>query len=362
LVYKLGIYGPLTKDAIKAYDKLGIDAVFTEISADVKDGIKNAKNAGLKIYACIWAFKAINDVRCGVKNVNEMNLFWAESGCPNNPMIREYSIRRIKEALQFDIDGIVLDGVRFPSPGSGLSRFLTCFCDYCKKRAKGLGYDLDLVKERLKSFLNPLILMKVSLYFPNFSDNNGLVDWISFRCHSITEYVKTVKKVCQGLDQKAEVGAALFTPSLSSIVGQSYRDLCVILDFIQPMVYHKGNGIACINFELGKLVENLTDDKQRGKVLRMIYSILNYEKHNPPSNISGLFEKGLPLMIVIEEVIKTKKLKGTRHARLTPIIYVIDSSGKEIQEITRQVLNHTEGLVYFCYNEGLKLLDKSLIM
>ena len=43
--YKLGIYGPLTEEALTTYRKLGIDAVFTSLGGDTESekAVKRAK-------------------------------------------------------------------------------------------------------------------------------------------------------------------------------------------------------------------------------------------------------------------------------------------------------------------------------
>lgn len=126
MAYNSGIYGPLTEEALSVYGRLGIDAVFT----DVKFGetgvvaIEKAKSYGFEVYACAWTFKApTKEDKSEVVNVHGERGLWAGAGCPNNPEVRKHSLAWIKNALDLDVDGIVLDGVRFPSPGGGFPCF-----------------------------------------------------------------------------------------------------------------------------------------------------------------------------------------------------------------------------------------------
>ena len=59
-----------------------------------------------------------------------------------------------------EVDGIVLDGVRFPSPGSGIYEFLTCFCRNCKSKAQEFGYNLEKIRQELKRLFKDLGIIR----------------------------------------------------------------------------------------------------------------------------------------------------------------------------------------------------------
>jgi hypothetical protein len=364
--YKLGIYGPLISEAFSVYKRLGVDSVFTDIKNEIeaKNIVKYAKDKGFKVYACTWTFRAPNngsENRFGVENVYGERSLWAGAGCPNNHEIRERSFEWIRNVLSnFDIDGVVLDGVRFPSPGSGLSAFLTCFCEYCEKQADRFGCDLLSVKKWLRGFRDAQAFIKASLSFPDVLDFQELAGWMDFRCRSITEFVRAAKEVAESVDQRAEVGATVFTPSLAPLVGQSYVDLASILDFLQPMIYHKGDGLACINFELGRLVGDFAEGNNRVSVLSTIYGLSAYGRHNPPESLKAILESGLPVEIVEDEVWRAQKLletvKGSVKAKLTPIVFVVSCGRIELKEILRRVLDtRPDGIVLFNYSDGFRV-------
>jgi len=248
--WKRGVYGSLDADALGAYKKLGIDAVFFDSAS--KEEVKQAKDEGFKIYVAVWAFRASIE-EFGVEDVYGGRSLWAGAGCPNNPAVRENCMLHIKKALaSLDVDGIVLDGVRFPSPGSGRSSFLTCFCKHCCRKAETLGYELSRIRRFLGGPPDPMA------FFKTLDRSSPLVEWLDFRCDSITEHVKHVREHVGASYPEAEVGAAVFTPSLATLAGQRYVELGSILDFVQSMIYSRGKGLACINFELAKLVEGFS--------------------------------------------------------------------------------------------------------
>ncbi|RLI04608.1 hypothetical protein DRO26_04265 [Candidatus Bathyarchaeota archaeon] len=353
--YSFGVYGPVTKETVNSLVKIGVDAVFTEPK---KEFVKNAKEAGLKVYACIWVFKTPNDnVQFGVENVYGEKVFWAGSGCPNNPKIREYSIQRVKEAVNLDVTGLVLDGVRFPSLGGGLSAFLTCFCEKCQRKSKEFGLNLTHIKDHLKSF-NLHNLPDFSKFLTGLLHSNiqELKDWLTFRCKSITEYVLDVKSMVKEVDSKVEVGAALFTPSLALLVGQNYGELCRILDFIQPMVYHRGDGLACINYELGRFVEEcFKNEEEQIEALKILYQTLTFGSFTLPLKINDLIRLGFPLETVEKEFLKAKSSMVEGWSKLTPILFIadLDTDGiREVIKIAREL--KPDGTVYFAYNENLE--------
>ena len=75
---------------------------------------------------------------------------WAEKGaevnetfrfvCPNNPVAREKTLRRLGELLgRYPFTGVFLDKLRFPSPANGFDEVLSCFCDHCRRAANHMA-------------------------------------------------------------------------------------------------------------------------------------------------------------------------------------------------------------------------------
>ena len=241
---------------INTLSKTNIDAVFTEPK---KEYIKTIKNSNLLAYVHKWPFRAAQEEdSCAVVDIFDQKRFWNGSGCPSSPILRNNSFEWLEEFLPIlEVDGVVLDGVRFPSAGSGIREFLTCFCENCKSKAREFGYNLEKIKygsKRLFKDISIFLNLKSPLDMVNvLREYTSITDWINIRSLVISEYVKEAQKRVKSIDTKIEFGITVFSPSLSIFVGQDYPKLTNPIDFMQPMIHHRGNGIACINFEIVKL-------------------------------------------------------------------------------------------------------------
>ncbi|MBS7626992.1 hypothetical protein KEJ51_08195, partial [Candidatus Bathyarchaeota archaeon] len=344
----IGIYGPIDGDeALNIYRRLGVEAVYSDIEGITELDVTNAKRHGLKLYAAVWTFKTQN-LDFGVLGLDGERRLWAGAGCPNNPNIIKQSIRNIDAAARLGVDGIVLDGVRFPSPASGRNLFLTCFCEYCVWKAKELGCEPSKIKEAMQRTLDPTVLLNQDV------ERSILKDWVTLRINSITDQVSNIVETIKASNPRLEVGAALFTPSLADLVGQSYRELSAILDFIQPMIYHKGSGLACINFELANLVSNFTQRDSEAETLEKIYKSLSYSRLEPPVDLDKLLMTGLPVQVISLEAAKGLNMVRGGKAKYIPIVLILESDAEELKETVEEVLKaRPGGVVYFSYYEGL---------
>lgn len=360
MAYKLGIYGPLHSKALSTYEKLGIDAVFTDVKTEkvpeVDQTIRRARDSGIEVYACTWAFKAPSkDSRFGIVNISGETTFWTEAGCPNNPTIREHNLTWTKRVLEnLEISGIVLDGIRFPSPGSGSRALLSCLCGHCRRRMGDWGISPDEISRSLRSLetvrRGSIDLLATRGELSSYPHGGELWGWASFRCRSISDHVRALVKTAKEVDPSVSVGAAVFAPSLSLLVGQDYRQLCRSLDFVQPMVYERGDGVACINFEIAKLVEELFEGPDE-RSLHGIYEALEYGESHPLSTVS-LKADGLRPEVVEIEAVRARVLTRHAKARLTPILFTIHASSGEVTNlIDRLRSSKPDGIVLFAYQE-----------
>lgn len=361
--YNFGIYGPLNTRSLRAYERLGIDAVFVDIakvSPRVREATKQAKDRGIKVYACRWTFKAPSkSTLFGIKNAHGQRMLWSNAGCPNNPALRERNLTWVEDVLSnLELDGIVLDGVRFPSPGSGRSAFLSCFCEHCVEKANTLGLDLTKIREYLsgsESFVDDVVNLLITEEKPSaYSGSEELQDWTLFRCGSIAEHIDSVLMKVRDVDPTAEVGAATFAPILAPLVGQDYRWLCGVLDLIQPMLYERGDGIACINYELARFVEDFFPESQHQWNLKRIYERLGYEGLSLPTSVEELKGRGLAPEVVSLEMERTGRMTRYGKARLTPILFVLRVKGEKIRQLTNRLsVYNPDGIVHFAYSEGI---------
>ncbi len=270
------------------------------------------------------------------RTIDGKPVIWFGSGCPNNPEVRQMSLNLVEEIASMEgVDAIILDGIRFASPGEGIKTFMTCFCEECWRKSRELGYDMTQMKVSLKNivkhltylnggYLNSIKVWKSPIDFLDFLLRfPGVLEWLRFRADSITEHVEDVIKVVKSINSHCKVGAYLFSPSLSYLVGQDYRSLGRLLDYVEPMIYRIGNGVACINYELAKMALDIyerslgIDQKDLQIFLFRLFG-LNSE---PKKNIKDL-AKGLSPKIIEGEV--SRAIGFVEASKIIPVLFLND--------------------------------------
>ncbi|RLE79965.1 MAG: hypothetical protein DRJ52_07410 [Thermoprotei archaeon] len=220
--------------------------------ARIKKCIEEARSIGLKVFALIPVFKfeELFDYieLASVTLFNKRNIEWA---CPLSSEVRckvEADIRNTIET--YDVDGIVLNFMRYEGLSAGIENFFTCFCSECHKDAYERGYNLAFVRSDMMNFYRRLISLKLSEIRDLFTvsslhdwlysilDLRSLSDWISLHREVISEYLYYLTKMikCIGGDSML-IGAIMMAPVWSILTGQDYRDFSILVDFIEPTLY-----------------------------------------------------------------------------------------------------------------------------
>jgi hypothetical protein len=199
---------------------------------------------------------------------------WAEKGeeveetfrfvCPNNPAAREKTRRHLYELLRrYDFKGAFLDKVRFPSPANGADELLSCFCEHCRRAARAVDLDLDLVAKALADrAIDPCASPaegcsgESSAWLGLLFAESALVSrFLRFRAESIERLVAELAEEARRLGRK--VSLDLFSPSLAYLVGQSYPRLKRYCDWTKPMTYRLALGPAGLRLEIPALIEGV---------------------------------------------------------------------------------------------------------
>ncbi|MFQ6126529.1 MAG: hypothetical protein ACE5R6_18240 [Candidatus Heimdallarchaeota archaeon] len=353
-----GIYAPGTKKAVADLIQFNLNTIFT---APKETYVNNAKKAGLNVYVHIWTFKAPESSnKYGIQNIYGDTLLWADSGCPNNPEIKNQSLKWIEtDASNLDIDGIILDGIRFPSPANGLNTFLSCFCKYCHNAAREYALDLTEIKKELKNILKDGGKSVYSIMTPIdmlhlLVSHRAAFNWIIFKCQTIETHLQAVRQKIQDLGMDLDLGVALFTPSLAPLVGQDYQKIAAHVDLIQPMVYHRGKGPACINHELASLILALPSNREKPEILDALYRVFWQKDLNFPKELDLLQKDGLPPEVVSIEINRAIQLIQRANIKLNPIVFIEEATDQELIELFRPINRRkTHGLSLFAYSTRL---------
>ena len=199
---------------------------------------------------------------------------WAKSGgeveetfrfvCPNNPDVRQKTRRRLRELLvRYEFIGVFLDKIRFPSPANGADELLSCFCDHCRRAAKAVDLDLDLVVATLADHaIDPGAWLTVrsdpgpSAWLEALVNGSGVLSrFLRFRVESVARLVAELAEEARGLGRK--VSLDLFSPCIAPLVGQSYQRLKRHCDWAKPMTYRLALGPAGLRLEIPALIQGV---------------------------------------------------------------------------------------------------------
>ena len=364
---KLWMFGVPDKNKLSYLKNKGFDNLVIDYKPEL---IKEAKEQGLSVYIVLGTFKVPDKNKYDLlaEDAFGRRQMWFKSGCPNNPEIRKKTIELIREIIKYDIDGIILDGIRFSSPGSGLGAFFTCFCKNCIEKAKEFGIDLIKVRENIRKVLEYLYnideVIKIwevspsSILYEIYANNLNLLNsWLKFREMSIVEFVREIRNLVKSYNIK--LGAYVFTPSLAFLVGQNYNELWKYLDVIKPMIYRIGNGVACLNYEIYALVRELIkyNKLSEEKALSLVYDFFGIKEY-APKTLKELLNNGLKPKIMYREALLAKELIRDK-IELSPIIMLNE---KSIEESVKMMIKAgINSLDFFAFRKESKpYIEKAL--
>ncbi len=132
-----------------------------------------------------------------------------------NPLhidVQNYELSLIKEIVsKYDIDGVVLDWIRFDDYNMDLSTYTR------KKYEKKFGYD-------------PIMI--------DFSkENRQRKEWNDYRGEEIASYIKKVSIMIEDIKPDVKLGVYVLSPAWSE-VGQDPARFYKDIDFVSPMCYY----------------------------------------------------------------------------------------------------------------------------
>jgi hypothetical protein len=172
---------------------------------------------------------------------------WAKSGgeveetfrfvCPNNPDVRQKTRRRLRELLvRYEFIGVFLDKIRFPSPANGADELLSCFCDHCRRAAKAVDLDLDLVVATLADHaIDPGAWLTVksdpgpSAWLEALVNSSSVLSrFLRFRVESVARLVAELAEEARGLGRKVSLDLSSLASRPSSARATSASSVSAI--------------------------------------------------------------------------------------------------------------------------------------
>ncbi len=344
------------RGSLEGLKGMGFTAVVTGANEEY---VKVAREVGLDTYVCTGTFsrsKEFQGEEFLAVDVEGKPREWFGSTCPNISEVRAANLSRIESALsETECDGLMLDGCRFASPASGLGALFTCFCPRCRREAEKMGLDFQRMEKdvrkvyriladgRLKSVpdIHGFSIMSKFSWLP------GIADWLAFRRRCVIEHFEGVTDIVHQMG--AEMGAYIFTPCLSPLVGQDYQDLSALLDVASPMIYRNypdDPGPACLNKETAALARyvkrgGLKDLKAAG----LVQGFLGLNEEG--KTVSEIDAEASLESVEIEMTRASSLLKGV--SKRIPILYLGDEQlEKSVQAALEMDL---EGVDLFVYKD-----------
>lgn len=176
--------------------------------------------------------------------------------CPND----EKNIENIKSIFlenfsDYDIDGVFLDKIRYPSFSNNPESVFTCFCDTCKDKMKKSGINAAELQRKIEDIFadsnsknkNPMGISDYKNFKFDFSD--PIIDsFFRFKEESINDTLEELTDFFRSKNLK--IGLDLFAPHIAYFTGQNIIKLSSMADFIKPMYYRATYAPAGIPFEI----------------------------------------------------------------------------------------------------------------
>jgi hypothetical protein len=228
--------------------------------------------------------------------------------CPNAAGNLDSVFQTYQSLLSsLDVEGVMLDRIRFPSPAAGWESLFCCFCESCRAGFQRFaGLSLDMIRPRAGAFMTrirergPAALRAVWKAPGLLWKAAGLEKLAAFRAWSVAGAVRRFSAHARA--QGLEVGLDLFSPSLAPLVGQDYETLSSLCDWIKPMTYCRAVGPAGLPLEIASLWKALStlhsgaDASAAGDLLRDVFS------WQLPGTVEELLRSGLPDDVISSEL------------------------------------------------------------
>ncbi len=349
----------------KATARQMADMGFDVVVAGGEAVIGAVREAGMRSWLCGGAFGlgADKDDDRKAVDITGTPQVWFGSGSPNHPELRAGNLQAYENMAKTEgIEGILVDGCRFASPASGLGAFFTDFGKHSEMKAAELGFDWARMKQDVAA-LHKLVASRGTeagrgrawLQTPVgvlewLAQRPGVLDWFRFRRLCVTEHFRDIHKILDGAGLR--MGVYIFTPSLAPLVGQSYADLSEFVDVFAPMIYRNypdRPGIACLNWELSLIPEELGLDGDPGEAaaMELCLRLLGLQEAVDSRDIADI-QKAVPPGAVGHETAMARAVLGPEQT-LIPIIYIDDPNMGETADAVRAA--GADGINFFVYKD-----------
>lgn len=239
--------------------------------------------------------------------------------CYNNPLYLGFVLGLVEDYTRsYDIDGVMWSSERQGGFFNAIGAYAhasgadpskaTCFCDYCQKKAAGLGINVDRAKQgfaALESYVHDGRKGKrpTDGYFVTFFrlllDYPELLAWEKLWISSREELQKQIYDLVKSIKPQLPVGWHIWhNVSFSPFhrAEMDYTRLTKFSDFIKPVLYNNAAGERIHAFIDG-MRGNVFGDFPPDQAMQALYRMLNYEE----APYDQVMQKGLSPDYVMRE-------------------------------------------------------------
>ncbi|HET8548988.1 MAG TPA: hypothetical protein VFL57_13320 [Bryobacteraceae bacterium] len=316
--------------------------------------IPAAKKRGMKTicwYEDVWRGDVPN-----IDKVQEKDLYGRNAGtlCFNNPDHRGFLVGLTEDYVRsYDIDGIMWGSERQGAFSNALGAShggggrdpgrVTCFCEFCRKRARAAGINPDRAKEgylALEKFVRDgrggkrpidgyyVTLWRLMLRYPE------LLAWEMLWTDSLRDTYKAIYQTVKEVKPSVGVGWHIWHNNSFNPIYRAEQDLqeiAKVSDFLKIVMYHNCGGPRLASY-ISSVGQTIYGDVPRQELLDFHYRVLDYRE----KNLAEIPKTGLSSDYVLSETKRARAgLTGTQ-TLLWPGIDIDIPTGKDESKSTPQ--------------------------
>ena len=175
----------------------------------------------------------------------------ALNACLNNPAAEAYALALVEDTIQHfpGVDGLFMDWVEYGA--YRLEDHFTCFCSHCERKARGQGFDWDVIKRDVTTLWNwlhsltarelerscrllrtPSELLELLTHYP------GWLELLRFKAQSVVGFYQRVRRLLNRLGAAdVALSARGWPPPWNRSSGMDYRKLTEVCAAITPKLF-----------------------------------------------------------------------------------------------------------------------------
>lgn len=278
--------------------------------------------------------------------------------CPNNARYVDEVFNAYSALLAgTEVDGVMLDKIRFPSPSNGFEALLGCFCDSCRSLFESqTGRSFEECRQRARELLSQLRQAGPESLLAGWKDTGsfwiaaGLEELAAFRSLSILAAVRRFSVLARS--RGLEVGLDLYSPSLAPLVAQDYEALSSLCDWVKPMLYRRAVAPAGLPLEIASLWKGLRALHPRSDPAGLRRSLRELFHWEIPDTETELLARGLPAAVIsseLEAIARMRLASGVKvYAGIEAVRipeFGIDVASEDLERSLRAVCPPARGIV-----------------